>query len=343
MKKFVVLLLIAAVVLLSGCAQEKPEKKVSGITVTDMAGRTVTLSKPPEKVIVLTSYWAETLDLLGVGDKVVGIGNYVTSSGYVSDTIKSKPKVGSVFKGVNWETVVSLEPDLIITDWYGGKYKDEEIIKRAGELGIQVVALQAKSVEDNIKCVEILGKVFGREDKAKEIVGFMEEKLNAVKEMAKKAPKKKVLVISAPKDISGPISVYAKGSAWGSIPELIGAHNVAYDREFETQWPKVDLEKILTWWENVDVIVVISYSEKKLNDTIAKIKSDERWQKIKAVKDGNVYGILAGGKLGHFLDWGPRIVVGVYQFGYAVYPDYYPKWQDVAQELLKFYGKTLEG
>ncbi len=340
-KIFLATLLVVLALTVAGCVQQKPTKVAKGITITDMAGRTITLNKTPKRVIVLTSYWAETLCLLGVDDKIVGIGNYVPKSDYVSDSVKNKPKVGSVFRGVNWETVASLNPDLIITDWYGGKYKDKEIIEKAEQLGITVVALQAKTVEDNIRCIEILGKVFGREDKAKEIIDFMNAKLEEVKEISKQVPRKKVLVISAPKDISGPITVYAKGSAWGSIPEIVGAHNVAFDKNFSTQWPKVDLEKIIAWWNDTDVLIVISFDENKLKETIEKIKNDERWKEIKAVREGNVYGIPAGGKFGHFLDWGPRIIVGVYQFGCAIYPEQYPRWQKVADELLKFYNMSF--
>jgi ABC-type Fe3+-hydroxamate transport system substrate-binding protein len=349
-KKMVLVILIASL-LLTGCVQEQVKTETTNInakklpetevTITDMAGRTVTLNKTPERVVVLTSYWVETLRLLNVDDKIVGIGNYVPSSGYISDYIKEKPKVGSTFKGLNWEAVVSLNPDLIITDWYDGKYKDKEIIERAEELGIPVVALQAKTVDDNLKCIEILGKIFGKKDRADEIIDLMQSKLNEVKEVAKQVTKKNVLIISAPKDISGPISVYAKGSAWGSIPELIGAHNMAFDREFDTQWPKVDLEKMIAWWKDADVIVVVSYSDDKLEKAVEEIKEDPRWKEIKAVKEGHVYGVPAGGKFGHFLDWGPRIVAGVYQFGSVIYPEEYPRWQKIADEILQLYGMSF--
>jgi len=86
------------------------------------------------------------------------------------------------------------------------------------------------------------------------------------------------------------------------------------------------------------VIIVASFDDAGLKNAIDKIKRDGRWKAIKDVQEGNVYGILAGGKFGHYLDWGPRIIVAVYQFGCAIYPNEYPSWQKVADELLKFYG-----
>ncbi|AHF79510.1 ABC transporter substrate-binding protein [Thermococcus paralvinellae] len=315
------------------------------ITITDFAGRTVTIEKPPERVIVLTSYWAEILCILGIQDKIVGIGKYIPYDPYLPDDVKKRPVVGSSFKGLNWETVASLNPDLIIVDWYGGKYKDAETIKKAEELGIPVIALSAKSVEDNIKVVELLGKVFGKKEKAEELASWMKEKLDEVNKITSQIPvdrKKNVLLISAPKDVGGPITVYAKGSAWASIVEFVGAHNLAFDKEFDTQWPKLDLEKIIAYWgDKADVIIVTSFSQDKLEKAVNDIKNDPRWREIKAVKEGHVYGILAGSK--GFLDWGPRIVVGVYQMAGLIYPEYYPEWKLIAKELLEnFYGIKYE-
>jgi len=324
--------------------EQKPEtttgKAEYPVTLTDFAGRTVTIEKPPQRVIVLSSYWAEILCIFKVQDRIVGIGKYIPHDPYIPEEVKKKPVVGSNFKGLNWETVASLNPDLIIMDWYGGKYKDAETIKKAEELGIPVIALSAKSVEDNIRVVELLGKVFGKEEKAEELANWMRKKLEEIKRIASQIPanKKNVLLISAPKDIGGPVSVYAKGSAWASIVELVGAHNLAFDRNFNTQWPKLDLEKVIAYWgDRADVIIVTSFSQERLDKAINGIKNDPRWREIRAVKEGHVYGILAGSK--GFLDWGPRIVVGVYQMAGLIYPEYYPEWKPVAKELLEnFYG-----
>ncbi|WP_456326810.1 ABC transporter substrate-binding protein [Palaeococcus sp. (in: euryarchaeotes)] len=363
-KMLLALLVVSILAFSSACVQKSPmettststiqEKTTSAsqaqtgaqekIMVTDFAGREVTLEKVPERVIVLTSYWVEILHILGLDDKIVGIGNYVPNNPYIPEEVKQKPAVGSLFKGLNWESVASLDPDLIIVDWYGGKYKDKETIEKAEEIGIPVIALTAKSVEDNVKVVELLGKVFGKEEKAEELSNWMESKLEEVNKIASQIPadkKKNVLVIGAPKDINGPITVYAKGSAWASIVELVGAHNLAFDKEFDTQWPKLDLEKIIAYWgEEADVIIVTSFNQEKLEKAVKEIKNDPRWREIKAVKEGHVYGILAGSK--GFLEWGPRIVVGVCQMGELIYPEYYPEWKPIAKELFeKFY--KIEG
>ncbi len=311
------------------------------LTITDFAGRKVTIEKSPERVVVLSTYWAEILSILGVQKRIVGIGRYIPHDPYVPEDVRKKPVVGSNFKGLNWETVAGLKPDLIIIDWYGGKYADAETIKKAEQLGIPVIALTAKSVKDNIRIVELLGKVFGREKKAEELARWMKEKLDEVKKITSQIPNNKlknVLMINAPIDMNKPITMYANGSAWASIVQLVGAHNLAFDKKFNTPWPKLDLERIIAYWGNkTDVLILTSFSKERLDRALSAIRTDPRWRAIKAVKEGHVYGILAGSN--GFLDWGPRIIVGVYQMANIIYPEYYPDWKPVAKELFEnFYG-----
>ncbi|NIA11841.1 MAG: ABC transporter substrate-binding protein [Nitrospiraceae bacterium] len=337
------LLVLLFNVLSTGCVSKKTTTSNSStvITITDSAGRNVTLYKSPKRVIVLTSYWAEVLHCLGLDDRIVGIGT-ISYDRHIPEDVRKKTIVGSMFKGLNWETVVGLKPDLIIADWYGGRYGDKKIIEKAQELGIPVIALQAKTIEDNIKIIKLLGKVFKKEEKARELSGWMQKKLDNVKRIANQIPadkRRNIILISVPKDISGPISIASRESAYASMVELVGAHNLAFDRNFSTPWPKLDLEKFIAYWgDKADIIVVVSYSQEKLEKSVSEIKNDPRWREIKAVKEGHVYGILAGSN--GFLDWGPRAIAGVYQMGKLIYPGYYPNWKPIKKELLqKFYGE----
>ncbi len=349
-----VALVIALTILIAGCViQEKPKtetptQKISQIkgfpvTITDFAGRNVTIEKPPERVIVLQSYWAEVMHCLGLDGKIVGVSTWIGKDVYLPENVRNRTDVGTVSKGLNWETIVSLNPDLIIVGWDWPKSKQEEAIKKAEELDIPVIALTSQSVEDNIKVVEILGKVFGEEDRAKELADWMQSKLDKVKDIASQIPEEKrknILYISVPKGAGGMAYVYSKGTAKSYIPELVGAHNLAFDREFNTPYPKLDLEKIIAYWGNkTDVLIIQGYDREKLEKTVEEIKKDARWREIKAVKEGHVYGIFVGPE--GFMSWGPRIIVGVYQIGNIIYPEYYPNWKLVADELLQFYGKEF--
>lgn len=171
------------------------------ITIMDSAGRIVTFSKPPERVIVLSSYWAEILHCLGLDDKIVGIDKYTPKDQFLPKEVREKTQVSSVYRGINWETVASLNPDLIIMGLWHGSFtqKEEAVFKKAEELGLPVLAFgipitsktNTKMPYENIRIIRLLGKVFGVKEKAEKLAKFLEDYYNKALEIAKEIPKDK--------------------------------------------------------------------------------------------------------------------------------------------------------
>lgn len=297
-------------------------------------GRGFSSDSSVKRIVVLSSYWAETICFLQAEDKIVGIGNYVRKDPYIPHCIREKPTVGSMFTGINWETVLKLKPDLILGDDYG---RYEEIKRKARELGIRFLALSPRSVEDNVKAIRTLGRILGKERTAEILCAWMETKINNARRIAQSIKKKKRVLVIRPITATY-VSVLSKGSVYGDIVRLIGAHNVAFDKRLRGRWPKMDIERIIAFWKNCDAIVVLGWTEKEVRENVERIRRNDLWGLVKAVKDRNVYGVVVGFR-GHF-DWGPRIVVGIYEIGDIVYPELFPRWEDVYQELMKFYRKT---
>ncbi|RLG55235.1 MAG: hypothetical protein DRN99_03255, partial [Thermoproteota archaeon] len=327
------------------------------VAVMDSAGRTVSFSKPPERVIVLYGYWAEVLYCLGVGDRIVGVGKDVRKVELLPEYIREKPSVGSVWRGLSWEAVLNLSPDLLVMGLWWGSFepKEAEIVKKAGELGIPVLALGipdssktgTRMPYENIRIIRVLGEVFGRREKAEELAKFLEEYYSRALEIAKKIPegeRKRVLVVYgssiAGKYATGAISISYRGSAYAEAVELVNAHNVAFDYNFTTQYPKLDLEKLIAYFgEKTDILIVVDWDEERLSAAVEKVKSDPRWHEIKAVREGRVVGLLvASWKKGGAVLYGPRFVTGIYAFGHAIYPEYYPDWKPIYEEIIqRFY------
>jgi len=325
---------ISAAVLLAPVKPPAPVTK--RITIVDMTGKAVNLSAPVNRVVILQSYWAETAYLLGGGDKIVGISKSVRDSIWIPDYIKNRTVVGDIFTGINLETVVSLKPDVVITDT--GYGKAEDVIKSLEGQGIPVVRMFCQSFDDQLRAVRIIGAVLNS-SRAEELASYLSSKFNKIKEVASKIPEEKkprVLMLSSIKE--GLVSTYSN-STWGRAIEDVGGINIAY-REFPGQaWPKVSVEKVLSW--NPDVIIVVSFDEKTLSQTVQLLKEDP-WNRTNAAKNGRIYGILAGGRYGEaFLDWGPRMLIGYMQLAKIVQPEYFKDldWRKEADELLtKFYG-----
>ncbi|EGY0170907.1 ABC transporter substrate-binding protein, partial [Listeria monocytogenes] len=121
MKKLVVGILILASFGLAACGNsnntsQADTKKSStqaetALTIKDSNGDQIEVPKNPEKVVVFDNGSLDTMDALGVGDKVVGAA---TSS--LPEYLSSYKKVESAggIKEPDLEKINQLQPDLII-------------------------------------------------------------------------------------------------------------------------------------------------------------------------------------------------------------------------------------
>ena len=95
----------------------KPKEMIAGpISVIDDVGRNVTIiSYPPERIVSLAPSCTEILFALEWGSKVVGVDEYSDYPPEVREGVKAGDLtvVGS-FAEISIETVVGLEPDLVL-------------------------------------------------------------------------------------------------------------------------------------------------------------------------------------------------------------------------------------
>lgn len=316
-----------------------PTSEEKGLVVVDFRGKTIKLKEPAKRIVVLSSYWAEVLVALNAGDKIVGIGSYVAYDEYLPDSVRSKPIVGSIFKGVNIEEIVALEPDVVVMDY--GYGKADEIIEQLESMGIPVIGLFMKSFNDELKAIEVLGKVVGAEDKAEELEKFMLERYEELTKRAQSIPEEKklrVVMVSGTSILKGgTLTVYANTS-WGRALEDVGAVNIALREYPDTSWVKIDMETLISW--DPDVIVITS-SVPKIQDILDKVANDTLWQGLRAFKEGRIYVIPCWSKIGGILDWGPRDIIGREYLATILYPNVYSDidWRKDMEVLLeKFYG-----
>ncbi|RLE56666.1 MAG: ABC transporter substrate-binding protein [Thermoprotei archaeon] len=318
----------------------KPTKPTKpAIVIKDFRGKTIELAKPAERVVVLQSYWAEVIVALGKANTIVGVGSYVPYDEYLPPEVRDLPKVGSIFRGVNVEAIASLKPDVVIMDF--GYGKADEIIKKLEQMGIPVIGLFIRGIEDEIKAIEILGKVLGAEEKAKKLIEFIKTRYGKLKELGAKVPESKrlkVVFISGSSVLKGgALSLYANAS-WGRAVEDIGAVNVALHEFPNKKWPKVDFETLVKW--DPDVVFITS-SVKYVQKVLDKVASDTRWHVLKAYKSGRIYVVPCWGSIGGVLDWGPRDIIGREYIAKLLYPDVYREvdWRGDMEYLLEhFYG-----
>jgi len=173
-----------------GCVQNtsSPQKSATK-EIVDMRGVAVKIPSDPQRVVIVDKgFITQNIVALGVQDKIVASGGMLSSENekaedrdslYLFPKIIELPNVGYTFGGFNFETLISVKPDLVL--WANSEYiKDNEITKEAmdrieNELKIPIVVINTPGAYSNptmntqYEGIIILGKVFNKEKRAKEI------------------------------------------------------------------------------------------------------------------------------------------------------------------------------
>lgn len=141
--------------------------------VIDNLGREVSLSSPPRKIVVTSPRVTEIAFALGLGDRIVGVTSVTDSLNYVPDIkrkAEEKTKVGDAYSGLSTEKIVELRPNLVLLDT---SVFPEDAAGRLLDLGIKVYGAGGKSPNEIMETVLEIGKLTGKLEKAKKIVGKM--------------------------------------------------------------------------------------------------------------------------------------------------------------------------
>ena len=145
MKKFLLVALVMATVLVNGQAQAQQ--------LTDDRGVAVSFAQPPQRIVSLLPSLTETVCELGQCARLVGVDRY---SNY-PESVKKLPQVGGGLDP-NVEAIVALKPDVVLMA------TSSRVGDRLQSLGIKVVALEPKTHADVKRVLERVGVVLGVPD-----------------------------------------------------------------------------------------------------------------------------------------------------------------------------------
>jgi len=175
------------------------------ITFTDIAGRTITLEKPAQKIILGEGRFLAVLGVLGVEQpisKVAGMMNDFKTydfAGYAryQEVFPEIDKVSTFGQtdeaSVSIEKMIELQPEVAIfgLSGHGPGAKSKKIIDVLTAVGIKVVFIdfRQKPIENTVKSVEIVGKVLGYEGQAALFAMYYRDKLEFIKKHVALIPK----------------------------------------------------------------------------------------------------------------------------------------------------------
>jgi iron complex transport system substrate-binding protein len=137
---------------------------------------------PPERIVCLTEETVETLYLLGEEHRIVGVSGYAVRPARVR---KEKPRV-SAFISADFEKILALEPDLVLT------FSDLQADIAAGLIrrNIAVHAFNQRDVAGIFAMIRTLGALVGAPMKAEALAVSLDDRLEAARERAEKLPRR---------------------------------------------------------------------------------------------------------------------------------------------------------
>lgn len=125
----------------------------------------------PNRIICLTEESVETLYLLGRGDLIAGVSQYVERP----PEAKKHPVVSQFIRS-DIEKIVALKPDLVL----GFSDLQKDIARELIGQGLNVFITNQRSLEEILDYILMLGRLVGSEEKAQNLVTTYRTKLSNV-------------------------------------------------------------------------------------------------------------------------------------------------------------------
>ena len=301
MKKILALIMTLSIFVLSGCSSQTDRM------VTDREGTEVNIPTKIEKIISTAPSNTEVLMALGLGDKLVAIDKYSTDIEGINTEL---PQID--FLNPDAETIIGLEPDIVIASGHNKTGSVEDPFKAISEAGIPVVYIPSSDSIDGIyKDIEFIADVVNERSKGKEIVDDMKAQVEEIKAIGDTiTDKKSVYFEISPAPY---LSSFGKSTFLNEMIEIIGAKNIF---ENEEGWISPTAEAII--YANPDVIITnAGYMENPTEE----IKSRDVWENINAIKNNEVYLVDQNASSRP----SQNVIKALEQMAKAVYPEHYEK------------------
>ena len=245
----------------------------TAVTVTDMAGREITLDAPATKVVALTASDCEILAALGAEDTLVGRGEYC-------DYPESILEVPAVQSGAdtNLEQIIALEPQVVIM---AKMAQTEEQVAALEKAGIRVVVSDAQDIEGVYTAIRLIGALVGRNDEAEAMVADMQSTFADIAAKSENTGKTVYFEVSP---LQWGLWTAGKGTFMDELATMCGLTNAFADVE---GWAEISEEQVLE--RDPDYIVTISMYYGEGPTPVEEIKSRAGWDALKAVQNDAIF------------------------------------------------------
>ncbi len=267
--KITVFLLIA---LTSTAGAVAPDDNIYPLTIMDDMNNSVTIPERPQRILSTMPSNTEILFAVGAGDRIVG--------GTIHDDYPAEAanitKIGG-YTNLDFEKIVDLQPDIIFADEGNG----EDAIDMLKELGLNVVVLHPKDIDDILNNIELVGLITGNQKNAMNITKNMRQEMGQIKRKTENIPqeqKPRVLYIVWHEPLySAGVNTYPD-----DLIKMAGGTNI----QTGENWPIISLEDVI---EKDPQIIICSGMGGGSYTIMEAIKSNDVLAQTDALKNDRVY------------------------------------------------------
>ena len=245
------------------------------------AGLGATAGETPRRIIAHLPNLAEAAFAMGLGDRVVGVSDFVL---YPPEAA-AKPRVGGVIDP-NFERILSLRPDLALLH-----SSQAELAARYRRIGVRALLLSDASIPDVLASFREIGHVCGAPERAEALVARVQADLDAVRESARgKRPVRTLVVVGHEPGSLQNLFVAATGSFHDALLRIAGGENVIGRSPIASA--KLSTEEILR--RNPEAILML-YGEAppSADETRRRVALWKPLAYLDAVRNGRVYVLAA--------------------------------------------------
>ena len=220
---------LAILVLIIGCRKSAPDVPVR--VVRDLTGSTVEVPVRVERIVSVVPSATELLFAAGAGDLVVGVTTWCT---YPPEAARIA-KIGDM--RVNYEAVVALKPDLIVSSHDLAARTNEQL--RA--LGLRVLCIDPKSLADIGRALRMLGEVTNRVTASEQAAFAFDLRVTDVLNRVKDVARRPTVYLEA----SSQPHAAAPGMTADEIIRLAGGTNIITETH-AGKWMPISWELVLS-------------------------------------------------------------------------------------------------
>lgn len=325
------LAMLLTLALAAGCPRplviEEPPQEVEAparypLTITDSAGRTITIERPLERVLVLGASHAAALRLVGAIDTIIAATDSIHERARRFPELEGKPSIGGGWRPCV-ETILYFDPDAVFT-WV--RWPSPETLREA-ELeaaGIKVIRFDLFMIETQIQEKRILGEIFDGEAKLAAYIAWHEKYINLVKDRVADIPEEdRVRVFVEWYGRERELTRLAAGAGSGIHKLLVmaGGINIAADHipgssgDVEIEWVLAENPEVIIAYETM-VGGFETDDPAALGDYYNVIKGLPGFsEKVDAVVDGRVHLIHMA------VASGPALPVGLVYLARWLHPE----------------------